>query len=301
MLLPLADMAHPTTGQERWEFMPELPEVETIRRQLSPQVVGREIIASSAFESDRFLEAVLAIGAHIESVSRRGKYLIFSLSAGQELIVHLGMTGALQVAPTLTEDPYCRAWWKLSATSGQQMFLTFRDIRRFGKIAVVAADDYSRLPTLRDLGPEPLSEDFTPDWVREFVNRRSRFLKTHLLGQRLVAGVGNIYADEALWRAAINPSDRSISRRHATLLVEHLREVLASSIEHGGTTFRDYVNANGARGGHQHHLDCYGRAGEPCRRCGTTLTKGVLDARTSNWCPACQPRRRRPAPSSART
>lgn len=276
--------------------MPELPEVETIRSQLAPLLVGRLLVDGWSHPSTKFASSIEAVGAVIESVQRRGKYLISPLDDGRELVVHLGMTGSLRVTRPAPEaanaaveetDPYARAWWDLD-DGGR---LVYRDVRRFGRIAVVDAGRYDGLPTLAALGPDPFDPDFdgTALWSR--LHASSQHLKTQILSQRPVAGVGNIYADEAFWLAGVNPADRSISRVRAAALAAAIRTALRSGLEHGGTTLRDYVNAEGGEGANQHHLHCYGRAGEPCDRCGTPLRRRVLDARTTTWCARCQPRR----------
>ena len=140
------------------------------------------------------------------------------------------------------------------------------------------------------MGPEPWDPDFNGKHLAAFVKRSDRHLKTILLAQRAVAGVGNIYADEALWDARINPATRRLSRQRADELVVAIRRALESGLVHGGTTLRDYVDSDGAQGGNQHELACYGRGGEPCLRCGEELRTRVIDARTTTWCPVCQAR-----------
>ena len=185
--------------------MPELPEVETIRRQLDPQLRGAGLVDAWAFPSGKFTPALEAVGTTVTSVGRRGKYLLVGLDrdgAPEELVIHLGMTGRLSVVtvgpPTTT---HLRARWTLD--DGRS--LLFDDVRRFGRIAVVPFGEHGSLPTLAALGPEPFDEGFTPEHLRAAVNRSERALKTQLLSQRVVAGVGNIYADEALWRAGVHP------------------------------------------------------------------------------------------------
>ena len=275
--------------------MPELPEVETIRRQLHDRVTGRQLLDSWSHPSPKFSEAPSATGRTIERLGRRGKYLIASLDDDHELIVHLGMTGSVRVIdrdadePTPDRsDPYVRAWWRLDDGAD----LIFRDVRRFGRIAVVASGDYDGLPTLASLGPEPFDPSFDPDHLWRELRTGTRHLKTKLLSQRPVAGLGNIYADEAFWLAQVNPADRTITRERAERLHGAIREVLASGLDHGGTTLRDYVDGTGGSGSNQHHLRCYGRSGLPCERCGGPIGSISLDARTTSWCGTCQPRRR---------
>ena len=189
--------------------MPELPEVETIRAALDPLLSGRTITAAEAHPSPKFAPATRAAGRTVTGVRRRGKYLLADLAptdeAGPgELVVHLGMTG--QLRPDLAPDPYVRARWHLDDGST----LVYRDIRRFGRIAVVDAGDHRSLPTLAALGPEPFGDDFTPESLRAALARSRARVKTQLLGQRVVAGVGNIYADEALWQAGIAPTARRV-------------------------------------------------------------------------------------------
>lgn len=267
--------------------MPELPEVETIRAQLAPRLIGRTLVDAGSHRSAKFTDAIEATGTDVQQVSRRGKYLLVALDDDRELVIHLGMTGrlALQQAPDLA-DPHLRAWWLLD----DDTTLTFHDTRRFGRVRVVPAGDHSSIPTLAALGPEPFSEEFTAATLWEAVKTSNRHLKTQLLSQRPVAGVGNIYADEALWLAGIDPATRRLSRARAATLVDALLAALGSGLVHGGTTLRDYVTVDGDRGANQHHLHCYGRAGEPCERCGTELRRRQLDARTTTWCPTCQKR-----------
>lgn len=323
--------------------MPELPEVETIRRQLEPRLAGCEIVDAGSHPSAKFAQAHEAIGCEITDLRRRGKYLLAGLagpaedhrgpaddhlgSGGRpdptrrrihddetcpddqggpeclggadyppdpgsrlELIVHLGMTGRLAADRYTQEaDPaaaYLRAWWRLD--DGRT--LTFHDVRRFGRVCVVAEGDYAAIPTLHRLGPEPFDPGFTGRGLAAFVRRSDRALKTILLGQRAVAGVGNIYADEALWAAAINPTARRLSPQRADRLVDALREALQSGLDHGGTTLRDYYDSEGRAGTNRMRLRCYGRSGEECLRCGRELARRVIDGRAGTWCPTCQAR-----------
>ena len=285
-------------------MVPELPEVETIRRQLAPKLEGRTVETAWSFPSPKFDDAPAAVGRTIDAVRRRGKYLLIGLVDGavhptgsdpatSELVVHLGMTGRLGITPpgaiddSGADDPHLRSSWTLDDGA----ILTFHDVRRFGRVAVVPAGDHSRLPTLSSLGPEPDDEAFDPDHLRGAVNRGRRAVKTVLLSQRVVAGVGNIYADEALWRAGVDPRARHLTRAAAARLRDAIRDVLSEGVDNGGTTLRDYVDADGSPGRNQHRLDCYGRAGRPCHRCGTELRGTVVDARSTSWCPDCQRRR----------
>jgi formamidopyrimidine-DNA glycosylase len=279
--------------------VPELPEVETIRRQLAPRLAGRAVLAAGAHPSPKFATAVGASGRRISGLGRRGKYLIAELDGDLDLVVHLGMTGVLALAPGTTPatSPHLRAWWALDGEDGRdgagggREVLTFTDVRRFGRTVVVPSGEHGTIPTLAALGPEPLGEDFTVEHLATALRRAGAPLKAVLLGQRVVAGVGNIYCDEACWRAGLHPGTRRVAGRTVPLLHAAIREVLAEAIEHGGTTLRDYRDGEGGRGSHQQHLDCYGRAGQPCTRCGTSLERSVVAARGTTTCPTCQPRR----------
>ena len=282
--------------------MPELPEVETIRRELGPRLVGRRVSEVGSHPSEKFLPARDVAGATFGGASRRGKYLIVALSGGtlathpggdtgptaaegRELVVHLGMTGRLQFAAGAPpSDGYVRAWWGLDDGA----VLELHDVRRFGRVRVVPAGCYGTIPTLAQLGPEPLGDEFSAAGLWAALRRSRRHVKTQLLSQRPVAGLGNIYADEALWRAGINPAKRRITRAEAAALHGAIPAVLRQAIAHRGTTFRDYRTLLGPGGDNFAHLDCYGRRGEPCRRCGTELRGRVLDARSTTYCPACQ-------------
>ncbi len=281
--------------------MPELPEVETVRRQLAPRLVGATVVEAGSHPSHKFTPATETIGHRIVADGRRGKFLLFGLDDGRELVIHLGMTGRLRLRSTTggpcdrapdgrdERDPdlaYLRAWWALD--SGET--LQFIDVRRFGRIRVVPASDYSSIPTLAAAGPEPFDPTFDGHqfWVRLATSRRK--LKTQLLSQRPVAGIGNIYADEALWLAQINPKVTRISPQRAERLLDAIRTVLRGGIDHGGTTLRDYRDVEGRTGDNQRRLAAYGRAGLPCLRCDTPLRSAVIDARTTSWCPACQRR-----------
>lgn len=272
--------------------MPELPEVETVRRQLAPRLLGARVLEAGSHHSAKFTPATEATGARFAAAGRRGKYLLLPFDDGRELVVHLGMTGQLRFRSGEPDDsdPYLRAWWLLEHDDGRSEVLEFADVRRFGRLRVVPIGDYSTIPTLATAGPEPWDPELTGLRFWKLLGQSKRALKTHLLSQRPIAGVGNIYADEALWKAEINPRVTRLGRPRAERLLETLREVLEQGIELGGTTLRDYRNAEGGTGGNQHELFAYGRGGEPCLRCGTTMRSAAIDARTTTWCPECQRR-----------
>ncbi len=249
-------------------------------------MVGRRITEGWGHPSVKFSSAPFASGATIETAGRRGKYLLLGLDDARELVVHLGMTGQLRLRPGEL-DPHVRAWWSLD--DGRTLEL--RDVRRFGRIGVVPVGDYATLPTLAMQGPEPWDPVLDDGGLWRSLKRSRARIKTQLLSQRPLAGVGNIYADEALWRAGVHPARRSITRREADVLLLELRSVLEQGIANGGTTLRDYRTVEGEPGRNQLELWCYGRAGEPCGRCGTELRRSVIDARGTTHCPTCQRRR----------
>jgi formamidopyrimidine-DNA glycosylase len=284
-------------GGRNLEQVPELPEVESVRRQLEPRLVGRTLLRVSATPQARFAGLEFAAGRRIEALDRRGKYLLAELGdehAGREhleLVMHLGMTGSFRFREDIWPDgpwrgdPYVRATLHLDGA-----MLDFRDVRRFGRLTVVPRGDYRAVPTLRLLGPEPLSDAFDPDRFAQALARTNAAVKPFLLSQRPVAGVGNIYADEALWRARIHPRSRRVGRRRAHALWSAVRAVLSEAIEREGTSFSDYLMVNGQSGRNAAFLEVYGQAGTPCRRCGTELSGAVVGGRGTTYCRRCQSR-----------
>ena len=282
--------------------VPELPEVESVRRQLVPELTGRTVVSVwwDAHPHARFSDVHLLEGRRIEDVRRRGKFLLSTLShpddpGGHELVLHLGMTGSLRVVPIHgpgappEEGPGVPTHIRASLALDDDRVLLFRDPRRFGRVSVVRTGDYRHhIPTLATLGPEPLSDDFEVAAFAAALARTSATVKAKLLDQRLVAGVGNIYADEALWRARIHPGSRRVGPTRAAALHQAIRDVLAAAIDREGTTFRDYQMVNGASGRYADHLDAYGQGDLPCRRCGTAMRRTVIAQRGTTYCPRCQ-------------
>ena len=279
--------------------VPELPEVESVRRQLVPRLSGRRVVAVwwDPHPHARFHHVDRLLGRRIEGVERRGKFLLCPLDSApdgrtERLVLHLGMTGSLSVEPTSDagSDPdaglaHVRA--RLDLDDGATV--RFRDPRRFGRLSVVAPEAVAEVvPTLAALGPEPLLPAFTVQHLAEGLARSTAPVKARLLDQRLVAGVGNIYADEALWQARIHPASRRVARPRAARLHAAIVEILTAAIEREGTTFRDYQMVNGSSGRYATFLAAYGQQGRPCRRCGTTLRRTVVAQRGTTYCPSCQ-------------
>jgi len=272
--------------------MPELPEIETVRRGLLPLIAGRRIVEVRLRER-RLREMVLPRqliplrGARIEAVRRRSKYLLIDTSAGHTLLIHLGMTGQLWVADAGRPDrPHQHLVFALD--DGRE--LRFADARRFGMVKVVRTGSLVRHPRLRGLGPEPLEEGLTGERLFRATRRRHKPVKNLLMDTRAIAGVGNIYACEALHRAAINPRRAvgRIGRDGWDRLVAALRAVLQEAILAGGTTLRDFLNAEGEVGYFAIALAVYDREGAPCRRCGATIRRIVQAGRSTFYCPRCQ-------------
>ena len=277
--------------------MPELPEVETIRRGLSPLIIG-EVIKDVFIEKDTLglLAGSLSlddfkntfIGSQIEEISRHGKYLVFSLNNGFLWIAHLRMTG--QIVWTAAEDPplnYQRAY--ISFESGYD--LRWADLRKFGTWQITT----DILELQKKLGPEPLDAEFSVAYLRQLIKNRTTPIKSLLLDQHFVAGLGNIYVDEALYQARIRPDMPSgqLSTRAITKLRESCYSVLERAIEYGGASFSDYVDAYGDEGEAHMHVQVFRRDGKACYQCGTIIQKIRLAGRGTHFCPKCQRASRR--------
>lgn len=270
--------------------MPELPEVETTRRGIEPHVLNRKVTAVIVREPrlrwpvPPELESVLP-GRCVHSVSRRGKYLL--LEAGDEtLLVHLGMSGSLRVVSAeLPAGKHDHVDIVLDDGSA----LRYTDPRRFGCMLWLSGDPLTH-PLLSSLGPEPLSDNFTADYLIAQASGRKAAVKTFIMDSQVVVGVGNIYANEALFRAGIDPRRAAgrISAQRYRLLVEAIREILASAIQMGGTTLRDFVGGTGKPGYFKQSLAVYGRGGEPCVKCTGALREIRLGQRSTVFCSVCQ-------------
>ncbi|MEK6226300.1 MAG: bifunctional DNA-formamidopyrimidine glycosylase/DNA-(apurinic or apyrimidinic site) lyase [Chloroflexota bacterium] len=281
--------------------MPELPEVETIARQLRGLVVDRTI---SEFES-RWVrltepEPAEVVGARlrgrrIRDVRRRGKFVVFDLDGGEALVVSLRMTGKLLFGVQDVDERYVRG--EIRFEDGTVM--RFSDTRKFGRMAVIDASTLegngerrrSKMPLHASLGQEPLARGFTVAWLRSLLRRRPRAaIKVLLLDQRAIAGIGNIYAIEALWRARIHPLRKAGSLRAEEIvrLHEAIRWALRKGIRLGGASPSDYVDARGNKGRMQREFQVYSRAGEPCPRCGRAIVRTVVGGRGTFHCTRCQ-------------
>ncbi|HEY7871386.1 MAG TPA: bifunctional DNA-formamidopyrimidine glycosylase/DNA-(apurinic or apyrimidinic site) lyase [Rudaea sp.] len=269
--------------------MPELPEVETTVLGIAPHLVGRRVVELVVRQPrlrwpiPQALRRALP-GQKIENVERRAKYILAHTAAGSA-VMHLGMSGSLRILRADTPPgAHDHVDWRLS--SGR--ILRFTDPRRFGCLLWQKPGETH--PLLAGLGPEPLSEDFDGDCLWCASRGRSAPVKTFLMDQRIVVGVGNIYAAEALFAAGIHPNRAagSVSRTRYARLTNEVRRILAHAITRGGTTLRDFINPDGAPGYFEQELFVYGRAGEACKVCGTPVRVVVLGQRSTFYCPRCQ-------------
>ena len=267
--------------------MPELPEVETVRRGLAPILVGARIeeiftARDSYFfvTSPRTLKARL-LGRRVSELVRHGKYLVAQLDDESRLLLHLGMTGQF-VAQRLPRDEHVHMELLLS----NQKHITFRDVRKFGKVEWLPKGKESK--RLTKLGPDALVTD--SDWLRKKLKERKIPIKTALLDQSIWAGVGNIYADEGLYRSRINPSKQSssLTRLQVDTLRTHIQKLLEQAILAGGSTINNYLKPDGKLGGFQNFHLVYGKTGAPCPQCGQLIVRITLGGRGTHFCARCQ-------------
>ncbi|MDF1735705.1 MAG: bifunctional DNA-formamidopyrimidine glycosylase/DNA-(apurinic or apyrimidinic site) lyase [Minwuia sp.] len=275
--------------------MPELPEVETVRRGLDRRLTGRRLTHVAVNRPDlRFplppdLGARLS-GRRVEAMRRRAKYLLFDLDSGETLIGHLGMSGRMHIhdARPNSQQPHEHIVFEVEDGT----VVIFQDHRRFGYFDLCPTAELDDHRFFRDLGPEPLGDGFTPASLSAAIATKRTPIKSALLDQRVVAGLGNIYVCEALFRAGISPTRlaMTVPGRRAARLVPEIRDVLTEAIAAGGSTLRDYVQASGELGYFQHDFRAYGQEGEPCRKpkCRGTIARIVQSGRSTFHCPACQ-------------
>lgn len=282
--------------------MPELPEVETVRRGLLPVMEGRRIARAEVRRPDlrwplpeRLAERLE--GARVERLRRRAKYILADLDRGETLLIHLGMSGRMLVSGRMLGEfhhdhpaPEKHDHVVLDMDGGAR--ITFNDARRFGAMDLMPSGTAEAHWLLADLGPEPLGNDFSEGYLADRLAGRAMPVKAALLDQRLVAGLGNIYVCEALHRAGISPLRAAgrIGRARIGPLVAAVRSVLEEAIRAGGSSLRDHRQTSGELGYFQHNFRVYDRAGEPCPTpgCGGTVKRTVQSGRSSFWCPRCQ-------------
>jgi formamidopyrimidine-DNA glycosylase len=277
--------------------MPELPEVETVRRALERRVTGLRIVGTTVREtrlrrpvSARSLRAVE--GQRIVAVRRRAKYLLLWTEADQALVIHLGMTGRVDLYPEAAAPPgkHDHVLWSLLTEVGRAEAMRFHDPRRFGLVLRLSGAAIRRHALFVHLGPEPMGPDFDGRYLYRSTRGSRRPIKNAVMDARLVVGVGNIYASEALWRARVNP--KVASRRLGAMRCDRLHAavvaVLGDAIEQGGTTLNDYRDPEGNSGYFRVRLDVYDREGQPCNRCSTSIRRIVQAGRSTYYCPGCQ-------------
>ncbi|MFP4021410.1 MAG: bifunctional DNA-formamidopyrimidine glycosylase/DNA-(apurinic or apyrimidinic site) lyase [Halanaerobium sp.] len=275
--------------------MPELPEVETVVKGLRPLITDKIVTAVEIREKnmiaypendiESFRDSL--IGSKIEAVNRRGKYIIIELSQDKNMVIHLRMTGKLLVKEVKEfRDKHTHVIFSLN--DGQE--IRFNNIRKFGRVYLIDKNHPEQAGGLADLGPEPLSEELTlEDFKKLFENRRA-LMKSLLLNQHFVAGIGNIYADEILFRSAVRP-DRTadtLTEAEKEAIYHNMRDILEKGIIYGGTSFSDYVNAFGEKGSFQEELRVHQREGENCYDCGSIIEKIKISGRSTYFCPKCQ-------------
>jgi len=273
--------------------VPELPEVETVARDLRAAVVGRRVMSVALghpqvlrFPVPAVFAAVLP-GQRIDAVTRRGKFILCALHGGDDLVFHLGMTGHVVVCDAGAE-PARHTHLRALLDDGRE--LRYHDARRFGRILLGARAILETSRVLPQLGVEPLSDDFTTARLDSVLRSTTRSVKAALLDQRGVAGLGNIYGDEACHLAGVRPGRRchTLTRAQRAALHAAIPAVLHSAIRNRGSSIDDYRDLWNAKGGNQERLQVYGRGGQPCLRCGTSLRRATIAGRTTVWCPSCQ-------------
>lgn len=291
--------------------MPELPEVETVRRGLQPVMEGARIVRIEQRRADLRFPFPERFAGRIEgqtviSVSRRAKYLLFHLGNGLTLLAHLGMSGSFRIEPGGGEETpglfhhprgklqaHDHVVFSLLPPSGAECRVVYNDPRRFGFMDLIEPGGLHGNRFLLGLGVEPVGNDLSGALISALFAKKSAPLKSALLDQRLIAGLGNIYVCEALWRSALSPERASqtiAGTRHAARLAGDIRNVIGEAIQAGGSSLRDYMQADGSLGYFQHSFSVYGREGERCRkaRCKGTVSRIVQSGRSSFFCPACQ-------------
>ena len=280
--------------------MPELPEVETVRRGLEPHLVNARLQVVTQNRLDlrfplpaRFAERLT--GAKVLELRRRAKYLLAPLDTGETWVTHLGMTGRFTIGGQTPGRFHNQAGGvekhtHLVIQTDRGREITFNDARRFGYMDLIATDVLDQHPWFKGLGPEPLGEDFNAKALAAAIHGRKQSIKVTLLDQRIVAGLGNIYVCETLFRARIDPrrSAGDLKPREIKTLVEAVKAVLAEAVDAGGSTLRDYRSADGELGYFQHRFRVYGREGETCPDCKGTIERIVQGGRSTFFCPACQ-------------
>lgn len=272
--------------------MPELPEVETVKRQLEAVLKGAAIESVTLRRKNlripfpKNFEKNLA-GKKIKTIERRAKYLLFYLNGDDVIIAHLGMSGRFSVEKNAPKEFSKHDHVVIKLKDGR--VIIYNDARRFGLMTLAKADKLAKHPLFKDLGPEPFGKEFSAEYLQKMLVKKKAPIKPVLMDQALVVGVGNIYASEALFLAKIAPETPAYKAiKHAPTLVLTIRKVLDDAIKSGGSSLRDFVHVSGEAGYFQHHFNVYGRGGKPCFSCGIPLRSISQAGRTTFFCPDCQ-------------
>ena len=270
--------------------MPELPEVEVTKRAIAPDLTNKKVVeVNIRFKQLRWpvpeeINAILP-GKLLNSILRRGKYLIFNFEEGS-LILHLGMSGCLKLLKAY--EPYVKHD-HFEMIFEDDLYLRLNDPRRFGSV-LWTDQDYTKHPLILNLGVEPFSDSFTPDFLAKAFKKKSSPVKSVIMNSKIVVGVGNIYANEALYAAGIHPLTpaKEIDNKKLILLYEHIRRLLAEAIKQGGTTLKDFSSPDGKPGYFSQSLNVYGLAGSNCGRCGDMILETKINGRHTAYCNTCQ-------------
>jgi len=286
--------------------MPELPEVETVRRGLAPVMDGALIADAQLFGPGLRYPfpphlAEMLKGKRVIAVRRRAKFLLIELSGGETLISHLGMSGSWRIEALGAAAPpeprkHDHVILTVKSASGALFRIIYNDPRRFGFLLPAETDRLAQNPLLADLGVEPLGNEFSAAFLQEAFKGKKTLLKAALLDQHIIAGLGNIYGCEALWRAELSPfreagslgEAEGAAEQMAAKLAQAVRSVLEDALAAGGSHLRNYAKTDGSLGGFQHNFQVYGRAGKPCRRCGALIEKKPIAGRSTFYCGNCQ-------------
>lgn len=271
--------------------MPELPEVETVVREIRPELLGKKFWKFQAFNASTFLPSGQALevflpGRTITDVKRKGKYIVFELSDDYVMVIHLRMTGMLLFKPSIRMKKFVRGEFVFS--NAKKLF--FADMRKFGKVWLYHKSEYLQKTGMYKLGVDPILEKFDLDLLEKLYLHQKGILKNRLLDQSIIAGIGNIYADEIAFRIGLHPASRveKLTKSDVARLHQAILDCLHEGIAHNGTTVADFVGTRGDAGKHQEYLQIYGRTGDPCYKCGTIIRKTRVAGRGTYFCVKCQ-------------
>lgn len=273
--------------------MPELPEVETVKRGLEPNILGKQIVGADVYRRDLRIEIPSTLekeltGARIDSIKRRSKYLLIDYGKKNLLVIHLGMSGKLLYSKVAGYKKQKHDHLKIKLNDDN--IIIFNDARRFGLVTLIEKDSLNEHKLFSHLGAEPLTDGFNGQYLQEKLKNKTINIKQAIMDSKNLVGVGNIYASESLFRTGINPQKNAnkISLKKLNELANNIKQVLSEAIESGGSTLRDYVRSDGDVGYFQHNFRVYGRENQPCVICSTPIKRIVQQGRSTFFCPKCQ-------------